>query len=267
VAKPIYMKYKFLFILLITVSGIHTYAQDYSAYQKQVFIKGKDTLPYRILLPKHFSPLLKYPLIVFLHGSGERGSDNESQLSHGADLFLRDSIREKYPAIIVFPQCPASGFWSNVNIVTDSITHKWSFTFPEDGNPTVAMGILIKLFNKLEDDFRLDKKRIYIGGLSMGGMGTFELVRRKPKMFAAAFPICGGANPATAAKLIRPHWWIFHGEKDDVVNPQLSKDMAAAIKNEGGNVTLTLYPDANHNSWDSAFAEKDLLQWLFSNHK
>ena len=261
------MKYKFLFILLITVSGIHARAQDYSAYQKQSFIKGKDTLPYRILLPKYFRPNKSYPLIIFLHGSGERGNDNESQLSHGADLFLRDSIREKYPAIIVFPQCSANSYWSNVNIVTDSTTNKSSFTFTEDGKPTVAMEMLLKLLNKLEDDFWLDKKRIYIGGLSMGGMGTFELARRKPKMFAAAFPICGGANPATAAKLIKPHWWIFHGEKDDVVNPQLSKDMTAAIKNAGGSVMLTLYPDANHNSWDSSFAEKDLLPWLFSNHK
>jgi len=266
VAKPIYMKYRFLFFLILLCS-IKAHAQDYSAYQKQTFIKGKDTLPYRILLPKHFSPLLHYPLIVFLHGSGERGNDNESQLSHGADLFLRDSIREKYPAIIVFPQCPAASFWSNAIFSMDSITNQRSFVFPEEGKPTVAMEMLLKLFNKLEDDFRIDRKRIYIGGLSMGGMGTFELVRRKPKLFAAAFPICGGANPATARKLTRPHWWIFHGEKDDVVNPQLSKDMAAAIKNAGGNVMLTLYPDANHNSWDSTFSEKDLLPWLFSNHK
>ena len=101
----------------------------------------------------------------------------------------------------------------------------------------------------------------------MGGMGTFELVRRKPKLFAAAFPICGGGNISTAKKLKKTHWWIFHGSKDDVVPPELSKEMADGLKKVGADVKLTLYPDANHNSWDPAFAEKDLLPWLFSHKK
>ena len=103
-------------------------------------------------------------------------------------------------------------------------------------------------------------------GLSMGGMGTFELVRRKPATFAAAVPICGGAHEATAKGLRKTAWWIFHGAKDDVVPPHYSKIMADALKKQKANVKFTLYPDANHNSWDPAFAEKDLLPWLFS-HK
>lgn len=182
-------------------------------------------------------------------------------------MFLRDSIREKYPAIVVFPQCPADSYWSNVKIVYDSITKKRVFNFEENGKPTVAMNMVIELLDELEDNYRLDKDRLYVGGLSMGGMGTFELVRRKPKMFAAAFPICGGSNIATAKKLKRPHWWIFHGLKDDVVPPELSQNIADALKVAGANVKLTLYPEANHNSWDPAFAEKDLLPWLFSHHK
>ena len=101
----------------------------------------------------------------------------------------------------------------------------------------------------------------------MGGMGAFEIVRRKPNLFAAAMPICGGANTETAKHLLKTKWWIFHGEKDDVVNPQYSKDMAAAILNEGNAAKLTIYPNANHNSWDSAFAENNFMQWMFSNHK
>ena len=101
----------------------------------------------------------------------------------------------------------------------------------------------------------------------MGGMGAFEIVRRKPNLFAAAMPICGGGNTATAKDLLKIKWWIFHGEKDDVVNPQYSKDMAAAILIEGGAAKLTIYPNANHNSWDSAFAENNFMQWMFSNHK
>lgn len=108
---------------------------------------------------------------------------------------------------------------------------------------------------------------MYVGGLSMGGMGTFELVRRNPSLFAAAFPICGGAHPATAPLLLKTNWWIFHGLKDDVVDPEFSKKMADAIERRGGQMRLSLFPNANHNSWDSAFAEKGLLPWLFSNHK
>ena len=104
-------------------------------------------------------------------------------------------------------------------------------------------------------------------GLSMGGMGTFELVRRKPGVFAAAIPICGGANPATAKQLRKTTWWVFHGAKDDVVLPGFSENMVAALKKAKANVQFTLYPNANHNSWDPAFAEPNLLRWLFAQKK
>ncbi|KAA3629876.1 MAG: phospholipase, partial [Bacteroidetes bacterium] len=106
--------------------------------------------------------------------------------------------------------------------------------------------------------------RVYIGGLSMGGMGTFEMVRRHPGVFAAAFPICGGAHPATAEAIKDVSWWIFHGAKDQVVLPKYSEEMYKSLKAAGADVKFTLYPDANHNSWDPAFAEKDLMEWLFS---
>jgi predicted peptidase len=262
-------------LLLVLFFSCCAAAQDRSLYEKHWLIKGQDTLPYRLLLPKNYDPKKEYPLILFLHGAGERGNDNEAQLTHGWKLFLTDSIRDKYPAIVVFPQCPANSFpqcpansyWSNVETTFDSISKSRMFLFGENGDPTIAMKMVLKLLNELDDNYALDKDRLYVGGLSMGGMGTFELVRRKPKIFAAAFPICGGANAATAGKLTKPAWWIFHGLKDNVVSPTFSQTMAGALKAEGATVRLTLYPDATHNSWDSAFAEKDLLPWLFSNHK
>lgn len=255
-----------LFTLLLFIS-FKLFAQDKSLYEKHWFVQNGDTMPYRVLLPKNFDASKKYPLILLLHGAGERGRDNELQLVHGADLFLRDSIREKYPAIVVFPQCAANSFWSNVKFVFDSATKKRTFNFNVDGEPAVAMKLLLSLIKNLKQNYRLDKHRMYVGGLSMGGMGTFELVRREPALFAAAFPICGGANPATANKLKRTGWWVFHGLKDDVVDPELSKIMAEAIKQQGAEVKLTLYPNANHNSWDSAFAERDLIPWLFTHYK
>ena len=254
-----------IIILLICISFIAN-SQDISLYQKHLFVQNGDTMPYRILLPKNFDAKKKYPLILFLHGSGERGADNELQLVHGSSFFLTDSVREKYPAIVVFPQCPLKSSWSNLNVVTDSATKKRTLIFQVDGQPALGMKLLLHLLNYLEDNYSLNKHRMYVGGLSMGGMGAFELVRREPKLFAAAFSICGGANPTTAKKLKYPSWWIFHGLKDDVVNPEFSKIMAEAIRQQGAEVKLTLYPDANHNSWDSAFAEKDLMPWLFAHH-
>ena len=260
------MKFITLFLLFACVNTA-AFSQNFSLFTKQLFIQKADTLPYRILMPENYDPQNKYPLVIFLHGSGERGNDNEKQLVHGAELFLRDSIRKKYSAIVVFPQCSENSYWSSVNIVTESQTGSRTFNYQTDGKPTVAMSLLLNLVNELQRKYLIQKKKIYISGLSMGGMGAFEIVRRKPNLFAAALPICGGANTGTANKLLKTNWWIFHGEKDNVVNPKYSKDMAAAILNEGGNAKLTVYSNANHNSWDSAFAESNFMQWMFSNHK
>jgi len=111
----------------------------------------------------------------------------------------------------------------------------------------------------------VDINKIYVGGLSMGAMGTFELLARRPQMFAAAFAICGGANPEIIKEYPQNlNIWIFHGEKDNVVGSEFSKLMAREINSAGGNAKLSLYPDVNHNSWDPAFAEPYLLPWLFS---
>lgn len=260
----------FIFISCITGSA---FSQEKSEYTKHWFIKGSDTLPYRLLLPKNYEASKKYPLILFLHGAGERGNNNEAQLTHGWKLFLQDSIRNNYPAIVVFPQCSADSYWSNVEIVNDTFSgsngsgNKRGFAFSKNGTPTKSMKLLLNFVDELKENYKLNAKQLYVGGLSMGGMGTFELVRRKPKMFAAAFPICGGANPETANSLKKAKWWVFHGAKDDVVPFISSQIMVDALKASGANVKFTLYPNANHNSWDSAFAEKDLLYWLFSQKK
>lgn len=259
------MKKYFLFISIIFfVPSSH--AQDFSAYQKIFFVEGKDTLPYRLLLPENYVATKKYPLILFLHGRGECGTDNEKQLWHGAGLFLKDSIRKKYPAIIVFPQCPETSYWSNVDIKEDS-RGKRNFNFSPAGKSTIAMALTEKLLMHLQQKFLVNKKQVYVMGLSMGGMGTFEIVRRNQKLFAAAMPICGGANTTTAKQLKQTNWWIFHGAKDEVVNPDFSKQMFEALKSVNAKVKFTLYPEANHNSWDSAFAEPEFLAWLFAQHK
>ncbi len=239
---------------------------DTSLYQRKLYIHNGDTLPYRMLLPQNYDATQYYPLILMLHGSGERGSDNNLQLVHGGSLFVQPEVRTRFPAIVVFPQCPAKSFWSNVDIKTDS-SGKRSFNYQTGGKPTVAMDLANRLLHSLIDEYSVAKDQVYVGGLSMGGMGTFEIVRRNAKLFAAAMPICGGAAPATAEKLKRVHWWVFHGAKDDVVPPVNSERMVTALKKQNADVQFTLYPNANHNSWDSAFAEPNLLPWLFSQKK
>ena len=182
-------------------------------------------------------------------------------------MFLRDSIRLNYSAIVVMPQCPANSFWSNVQIKVDSAKFKAEFNFQENGDPTIAMKLLMGLIKTIDKQYKIDPSRRYVGGLSMGGMGTYELVRRKHNYFAAAFAICGGANTATAKKITGPKWWIFHGDKDVIVPVHFSQDIATALKNEGADVRLTIYPNVNHNSWDNAFEESELFPWLFAQHK
>lgn len=243
-------------------------AQDVSLYQNKELIAGTDTLRYRLLLPDGYDANKAYPLVLFLHGAGERGSNNEAQLTHGGKLFLRSDIRQQFPAIVVFPQCPANSFWSHVQWVVDSATKKRDFIFPEEAEPTYAMLMLMQLMRELQKQYKLLPDQRYVMGLSMGGMGTFELVKRMPNTFAAAIPICGGANAANARFMKGTAFWIHHGDADAVVPVQLSQTMAQALQQyyTAADMQLTIYPGVNHNSWDNAFADPQLLPWLFS-HK
>lgn len=259
---------KKLICLIGLLMGITSaFGQDLSQYQKEYFTHNGDTLPVRILYPENLDRSKKYPLIILLHGAGERGNDNQKQLTHGAKLFLEPENRKKFPAVIVFPQCSKDSYWSNVDVKPNA-AGKRIFNFQKGGEPTKAMSLLLEYIDELEDLDFLDEDRFYVGGLSMGGMGTFDLLRRERNMFAAAFPICGGDNVANVKKYAKKTpLWIFHGAKDDVVPPELSVAVYEELKRRGADPKLTIYPNANHNSWDPAFKEPDLLSWLFSHSK
>jgi predicted peptidase len=252
------------FLMIICVSYFLN-AQN-NQYSHEIFVKGKDTLQYRLLMPEHFSENEKYPVVLFLHGAGERGNDNNSQLVHGSKLFLDKINRGAFPAIVVFPQCPKNSYWANAEV--DRTSRPIKLEFPLDIEPTKSLELVMHFMEERLEEPYVNKSKIYVGGLSMGGMGTFELLYRKPDMFAAAFAICGGGNPeAVEAYANKTELWVFHGAKDDVVNPQLSVNMVSAYLQAGGKPNFTLYADDNHNSWDSAFGEPELLPWLFSKSK
>ncbi|MBS4056265.1 MAG: dienelactone hydrolase family protein [Bacteroidales bacterium] len=236
-------------------------------YQARLFIHEADTMPYRILIPDGFDGQKKYPLIVFLHGSGERGNDNQAQLVHGASLFSRPDVREKYPALVIFPQCATDDYWANMVDSLDADSSR-QFAFYPDREAGKGMHMVMLLITQLASEKWVDQSRIYIGGLSMGGMGTFELLYRMPDTFAAAFPMCGGGNPETTQHFAKKvPLWIFHGQDDPVVKSEYSIAMAKAIKANGGTVKLSLYPGVGHDVWTPAFQEAELLPWLFSHHR
>ncbi len=255
-----------LAVITLLVAAFTANAQDKSLFEKKEFVKGSDTLKYRILYPEEFSKDSIYPLVLFLHGAGERGNDNESQLTHGSDLFLKEENRKNFPAVVIFPQVPKDDYWANVEVHRESFPLK--FDFHNTDEPTTSMRLAMELLDQYAAEKYVDTTRLYVGGLSMGGMGTFELISRRPGTFAAAFAICGAADTSIAEKYRDGFFiWVFHGLQDNVVAPYFGKDMAAAINKAGGNANLTLYKDANHNSWDSAFAEPNLMSWLFSHQK
>jgi predicted peptidase len=265
VIKTVTIMKKTSLSILLVLSFIGAFAQDFSLFKKEQFVANGDTLKYRILYPKNFDSNKKYPVVLFLHGRGESGSDNEKQLTHGAKLFLGDSFRNNNEVITIFPQCASTSYWANVEI--EAVQGKRFFTFVKGGKPTKAMSLLLQFTDQFFKRATVDASRIYVGGLSMGGMGTFEILRRKPKTFAAAFAICGGDNVKNAKKYKRVPLWIFHGGLDDVVTPQFSYGVYRELRKLGNEPRFTIYLKANHNSWDSAFAEPNLLTWLLSHQK
>ena len=261
--KNKYLYLSVVFLLIILCAPFSVEAQEKGGFKKDKFIKEGDTLNYRILFPKDFSEEKQYPVVLFLHGAGERGNDNEAQLTHGSKLFLEK--QEEFPAIVIFPQAPKEDYWAKVEVNRDTIP--FQFDFMNEKPATKSLQLVMDLMDEITSKSYVNKDRIYVGGLSMGGMGTYEIIYKKPEMFAAAFAICGGANPGIAKEYPKGfNIWLFHGKKDDVVLPKYSEAMARAINHYGGNAKLSLYPEDNHNSWDSAFAEPNLLPWLFSHN-
>ena len=258
------MKKRLSWVMCWVLTG-NLHAQN--TFEARTFdTKNGHSLPYQILYPQNYDRNQKYPLVLVLHGGGERGNDNQKQLVHGSKLFLDAQNRVNFPAIVVFPQCAADSYWMSGPI--DRTKQPIVLNFEYAKQPNWPLEAAIDLVKKLTKEEAVDKKRLYITGLSMGGMGTFEALTRYPKMFAAAAPICGGGNAQKTKKYAkRVALWIFHGAVDGVVKVDYSRAMYAALQADGANVKYTEYPNVNHNSWDNAFAEPEFLPWLFAQSK
>lgn len=252
--------------MVIPFTGL---CQDKSLFEKKTFVsENGDHLNYRILYPEGYDNSQSYPLVLFLHGAGERGDDNEKQLTHGADLFLNPENRKRFPAIVVFPQCPEDLYWIDISI-RSKLGGKGDPNFEESiKSPSEELAIVNELMNHIEKTTSVKSDQRYIMGLSMGAFGTFETLARWPEKYAAALAICGGGNISLTKNYAKQTaLWITHGAKDEVVPVTLSQRIYHALKEQGADVRYTEFPEANHNAWDPTFAMPELLPWLFSNHK
>ena len=188
---------------------------------------ASQTLPYRFLTPRNYDPARKYPVVLFFHGAGERGTDNQRQLVHGAGLFLKPENREQFPCFVIAPQCPEKQQWVNMPWAGDAGTR------PEQ--PSEAMKLALEILENVSKEFSVDPDRIYVTGLSMGGYATWDLVTRFPERIAAAAPVCGGGDEKTiTASVAKVPLWAFHSEDDTVVKVIRSRNMVAAMRKLGG---------------------------------
>ncbi len=246
-------------IILLSFTNL-TRAQE-SRFSFAQFADGKgDTLNYRILYPD-YDTLRTYPLVVFLHGSGERGHDNKAQLKWGVMNFATDQNMMAYPAIVIAPQCPDSMHWSNFSGFKEG---EQLHLLPEPSEP---MRLVIGLVHQLMKKAPVDSTRIYITGLSMGGLGTYDAIERWPNLFAAAIPVAGGGDPTKAKLIAHIPIWDFHGAEDPAVNPKYSREMVNALIKAGAHPGYTVYPGVGHFAWLGAYSDPQVMAWLFRQHK
>jgi len=207
-------------------------------FEREITITVK--LDYLLYLPAGYDDDKKeWPLVVFLHGSGERGDDLQKVKIHGPPKLIAEG--KQFPFIVASPQAPR---------------RRW--------DPATLNAFLDDLIAK----YRVDKSRIYLTGLSMGGAGTWALAGAYPDRFAAIVPICGGGDPADAPKLKDVAVWVFHGAKDDAVPLSRSEEMVKALRDAGAkSVEFTVYPDAEHDSWTETYANPKLYEWLLHQHR
>lgn len=192
------------------------------------------TMDYLLYLPKDYAEQESWPLMLFLHGAGERGADLDRVKVHGPPKLI--AAGKEFPMIVVSPQCPSDHWWrpNELNALLDEIVEK----------------------------YKVDQDRIYVTGLSMGGFGTWALAAYAPDRFAALVPICGGGEAISVRWISHLPVWVFHGAKDSVVPLSASETMVEALRKAKGNVKFTVYPDADHDSWTETYNNPELYTWL-----
>jgi predicted peptidase len=228
-------------------------------FARDEFQSGGQTLRYRLFTPEPEAQGTKPPLVIFLHGAGERGDDNAAQLKHGVVEFHKR--QGQHPCVVLAPQCPAGSTW----VKTDWSAPAGAGSFSSTPSPPLAL--VVELMDRLIASGQVDPDRIYITGLSMGGFGSWYAAAMPGSRFAAAAPICGGGDPKWAERYVGLPIWAFHGSDDRAVPVARSREMIEAIRAAGGDPKYTEYPAIGHDSWTQTYADDAFHAWLFAQRR
>ncbi|MEZ6121754.1 MAG: prolyl oligopeptidase family serine peptidase [Planctomycetaceae bacterium] len=229
------MLFSFCSLLMCSVCAVADDNQTQQTLEVQIPVK----VNYLLSLPKNYDSQEKWPLMLFLHGAGERGTDLQLVKKHGPPRLIAEG--KEFPMIVVSPQCAPNVWWEPIELTA--------------------------LLDDLESRYKIDPNRIYVTGLSMGGFGTWRLAAHTPDRFAAIAPICGGGEPNWARRISKIPTWVFHGAKDRAVPLERSQQMVDALKRAGAEPRLTIYPEAEHDSWTETYNNSEFYEWLLSHSK
>jgi len=242
-------------IALVIVCGASVcQAQDVvDGFAARTFVGANGVrMPYRIFVPDQKHRVRALPLIIYLHGGGGVGADNLRQISggntNGTHTWTAPQAQSRHPAFVVAPQLPSGNRWD---------------ARAADGIAPYA-SLVIELLGSLSREFAVDPDRVYLTGQSLGGFGAWDLISKRPELFAAAVPLCGEGTPSRARAARHVPIWVFHGAKDEVVPVAGSRDMVGALRAVGSAVKYTEYPDVGHDVWTTAYVEPELADWLFA---
>ncbi len=213
-------------------------------------------MPYRLLIPENYDKSKHYPLLLFFHGYGERGTDNKAQLKHDVGIFVKPEIRQKYPCFVLVPQAPSG--WLGVHIPCDK-------PIPAPKELPAPVALALEILNAVTKEYSVDKQRVYLSGASNGACAVWCLLERGPKIWAAAVPVCGAGDPTAIGPAHTVPIWAFSGEKDPTILPERSREMIAALKAAGGDPKYTELAGQGHGpAIAKAYTERELLPWMFA---
>ena len=250
---------RYVSLLALVVCGLSAKAnavavevtKDDVDFRKSIYLDKKGTrLPYRLYVPREYSKEHTYPLVFWLHGGTGRGSDNLKQLTRqnerGTHFWISDDAQSKFPAFVLVPQCPSDQVWAD----------------PEFNQPSRALELSLEILAKVQKDYAIDPDRIYLAGQSMGGLGVWSLLQKYPEKWAGAIVMSAFDNFSDPQAIARIPLWVFQGDQDMSVPVNLVRGMMKQLEKLHANVRYTEYRNTDHEVWNKAFAEPDLLPWL-----
>lgn len=251
---------RLVIILLVVFYGLQMSAQPREYIFREYMAENGQILPYAVLYPENFDPQKQYPMLLFLHGSGERGRDGKKQLKHGGEFFASSPLLKE--VIFIAPQCPREDAWACYSRPAKE-TEKNRMSFPDVAPISSSLTAVKELLDSFISLGFADPAKVYACGLSLGAIGILDLTMRYPDYFDSIQPICGGVGIGRCANFTgKTRFRFFHGEEDNAVLPRHSVEADSTLRASGVHSELILYPGVGHPSWFNAFDEPDFLSWM-----